>query len=438
MSAVKRTASFVAFSILVASSGFTTGTQAAIQGFSGPVVLDSSSPDFLIVDDGDERVATLVEGLNPDIYVAHPRDTPRLIAVVTDQDRFEAMLEPGETVDYVIRHAGVDYPQRLADRDPSPPQYVGAASQPGGIDEIPFRLGPNNAIHVTASFNGSEPLDLIFDTGASLAVAAEGSVRRGVNPAPGDSNALSLGPVQVSGLPMISIDYRGSLRADGVIGYDAFAGKVVEIDYDRLVLRIHHGRPDVSGYQRIRLTWDDSVSLVPITIDVGGASHVVMANFDTGSKWSISLRGDDPAAIGLSRLPRLGGRTARRADGSQIHSDVRSAPRVRFGGTALRDVQVDVERDATGSGLTHTILGNDFLKRFNLVIDYSTSEVFMRPNGLLDAPYNRPGLFAGLPRGLPSDLPSGLTVLAGALFLIGLVVFAANVLRGRNRRHPTA
>ena len=88
-------------------------------------------------------------------------------------------------------------------------------------------------------------------------------------------------------------------------------------------------------------------------------------------------------------LPPLGWRYARRADGQEVESRVLELPRVTFAGYTLTRVQADVETPGTATLLPTLILGNDFLRRFDLVLDYRNGLLHARPNASLHAPYNR-------------------------------------------------
>lgn len=351
-------------------------------------IIEANSERLRIVDGGDVREGVLVAELELDTYLVHPSSAPKRVSMVTDLDRIDFMVAQGETYDFAVRFNNRLYRQRITSVDPAPPAYRGAAARADGIDTVPFRLGPNNAIHIQGSVNGASDLDLIFDTGASVSVLGESGRRKGATIRDGETNVVAFSGVEIGDLPMLFIDYAGTLRADGVIGYDAFAGRVVEIDHDGQTLRIHHARPSVDEYSRVPITWRGSASLVPISIETHDARRTVLAILDTGSMWSLTLNHDDPLAADASSVAITGIRRGRKADGAGLWLNVFDLPAVEFGGHRLRQVQADVTRNPSAAALQFNILGNDFLKRFDLIIDYRTSEVFVRPNSIVSSPYN--------------------------------------------------
>lgn len=354
-------------------------------------VIDARSRQIQIIDGDDVLAGVLVDSADPDTYVYHPSPGPKRVSYLTDAGRADFDVAPGETRDFAIRYRGRLYRQRLTGSDPTQSVYTGAAQHPGGFDSIPLRLGPNNAIHLQASLNRSPPLDLIFDTGASIAVLSESGAVKGARLLAGNRNVLRLGSVTVARTPVKFIDFGGKAKTDGVIGFNAFLGKVVEIDYDRRVLRLSSNLPvRSSGYRKVAFVWRGMNSLVPLTIQTDGKSRQVLALFDTGSKWSLSLNNRDSLATeGLSGLPVLGRRTGVKADGSRVASTVVTLPNVGIAGFSFPAVQADVERRGGTPALAYNIVGNDFLKRFNLIIDYGRGEVYLKPNRLAREPYNR-------------------------------------------------
>ncbi len=128
------------------------------------------------------------------------------------------------------------------------------AGSPG--DVIAFTLGPNHAIHFQGSINGSEPLDLIFDTGASIGVLSDQGKAKGVSVTHGKTNRYSFAGIELDNAPIVFIDYDGSLQADGVVGYNCFMGKIVKIDYTAMQMVIMDALPEsVVGYKKVELSW---------------------------------------------------------------------------------------------------------------------------------------------------------------------------------------
>jgi hypothetical protein len=60
-----------------------------------------------------------------------------------------------------------------------------------------------------------------------------------------------------------------------------------------------------------------------------------------------------------------------------------------IGGFSLKNVPIDLELPSDGDGLQFDILGNDVLKRFNVILNYSNGIIYLQPNSLAGSPYNK-------------------------------------------------
>ncbi len=351
--------------------------------------IKSNSKAIKILDGDDALHGELVPDLNPDTYVYHPSPKAKTISFITDLDRIDFQVEPGETYDFVILFEGRVYPQRIAPTGPNQARYKGSNSGNESGDVIPFRL-EGNAIHVEGRLNGSEILDLIFDTGASICVLSEAGRAKGAKNRDGTENRLEVSGTVIENTPVSFIDYRGGLRADGVLGYNCFLGKVVKIDYEKSEMAVYDKLPSIpESYQKTDLIWRGANTLVEVKLKADGVEAKTLALFDTGSRWSLSLSKSDPFVKKFfDTLPSLGARRSAMASGHRVTSKVVEIPDVTLAGASLRNAQADLEDPGGEQGLPLNIIGNDLLKRFNVVIDYQKSEVHLAPNHLSGSPYN--------------------------------------------------
>lgn len=365
-------------------------------------IVKAKSKAMTIIDGDDRLVGEIVPELAPDVYVYHPSGKVKTISFITDVDQIDFQVAPGEVVDFSIlleeplkekqvcpqRLSPVD-PQGVRYRGPSGPKR-GAADQNQKGDAIAFTLGPNHAIHFQGSINGSGPLDLIFDTGASIGVLSEQGRAKGASIVDGKNNHFSFAGIEVEGAPVSFIDYRGTLKADGVVGYNCFTGKVVKIDYGAKEMVIFDALPEMeAGYQKMDLVWRGAGTFVEITLPLEGREYQTLALFDTGSRWSLSLCMSDPfVRRNFEQLSSVGTRYGRMANGARVKNKVVVLEEMQIGGLAMKDVQADLEFASPNGGLAFNILGNDFLRRFDVVIDYQRSEIYLKPNALSGEPYN--------------------------------------------------
>lgn len=348
--------------------------------------IPSGSKRFVIVDNGDPREAELVDDLPLDTYAYHPGPGAKEIRIKTDRAQRVFRFPRGERVDFVIDHGGRRYPQRLAPVEPH---------QWRGPDELvlPFDLNDNHGIIVEASVNGSPPVKLLFDTGASVSVLSEEAEKKKGARLAGAVGSIRLGSVEVKGTPIISIPYGGGLKADGVLGYNVFLGRQITIDYGRRELRI--GKPGAAppGYRTIPLYWIGSRTMLDVGVSDGRVHRRVPVLLDTGSRFSLSFSNKDPLSAERGGLREVGWQYGRSGNGDEIKSRVFVMPKVTLAGFSLSDVQANVEVPGQTSQLPVHILGNDYLRRFDLIIDYRNGLLHVRPNGKVGEPYNRVSRF---------------------------------------------
>lgn len=358
-----------------------------------PRTIRSRSRSITIIDGDDRLFGQIVPELDVDTYVYHPSGNPKTISFITDLDQIDFRVAPGEVVDFSIEleeplQEKRVCPQRLSPVDPQGVKYRGSAKDG---DVIAFTLGPNHAIHFQGSINGSGPLDLIFDTGASIGVLSEQGSAKGASVTVGNSNRFSFAGIEIEKAPIAFVDYAGSLKADGVVGYNCFMGKVVKIDYTAKQMVILDALPEIdAGYKKMDMLWRGAGTFVEITLPLEGREYQTLALFDTGSKWSLSLCMSDPfVRRNFEQLSGIGTRYGRMASGTRVKNKVVTLEELRLGDFAMKQVQADLEYVNREGGLAFNKLGNDFLRRFDAVMDYQKSEIYLKPNGLVAEPYNQ-------------------------------------------------
>jgi hypothetical protein len=417
-SAIKRLLAFLAFSTITASS-------AAQQGIP---FIQATSKKIKVLDGDYLQDGELVPGLNPDTYHFRPSAHPKKIAYYTDKDSIVFWAKAGDLFNFGIVLNGIDtcY-QRVTSENPNKVHYL---SSKRGLanDTLPFVLGPNNAIHLKGKINHSKELDLIFDTGASIGVLSEEGQDKGAALRSNNKNVFEIGNIVISNSPVSYINYYGRLKADGVLGYNAFEGKVVEINYDKNILVIHHKAFDTRGYVSSEMKWRGSAMFVEGRIGTRNKTCNGLFLFDTGSKWALSLNKAFVVQNGLyGTMEKTGTRRAKGADGKTIKSNTVILPALYLAGLLLPNVPTDMELPEESEGsLEFNILGNDVLKRFNAILDYKNGFVYLKPNSLQNVSYNK------------TLDEKDLLLIAIIIICIGLIIFLLYKKAKQQRQPKTA
>lgn len=333
----------------------------------------------------------------PEVYYAELPRVPHRVTFVTDQESISFDVTYGSRHPFIIQ---------LADGTLAPTEVRGeyrqlvplrrAATAPAGEPAlIPFTLGDNDKIYVKGSINGGPPLDLQVDLGAGGTMIKKASVSKvtmsfdasitlrnsdGEHVVPSSSrNTIEIAGLRWEDLPIAVADNM-THREDAIVGNTLFQDRVLAIDYDRMVLALHDALPDVSGWSRADMILDGVVPFVRGELEAGGRAQAGWFLLDTGAYTSI-LRHERLSSTSKFRdefrrlLGPLGG-TVR-------------GPVLSFGEQTFSGINYAVDQ-YRGRPSELGVLGNDVLKRLNVVVDNRLGSVYLRPNNRLNDPFRNP------------------------------------------------
>lgn len=279
------------------------------------------------------------------------------------------------------------------------------------LAEIPFELASNRTI-VQVQVAGSRPLHLILDTGMPmdgvylfhkefetelrLDGAYEVRIPGAGNEEPSsgimaESVPLSAGDV-VFGRQSVIVshsDRTQSFPSDGIIGWSLFGHYAVELDYDRMMIVLHPPAfaPD-SSWQALPMTIKKSIPWIDASVDVLGRGSVPIEcyiDFASGEAIELLVRKDAKFPI-PEKLEQVYLGTGLSGD---IHGGVGRVASLTIGSRVLRDLSAafppaEVRSKQEGAD---AIIGNQALRRFNLIFDYAGSKLWIRPNGAFTEPF---------------------------------------------------
>ena len=412
-------------------------------------VVRANSP-AVDVRDGDRLLRgqwTISPTVPLDIYVPRRSDDPVTVTFVTDVESQSFHVKPGEKIDFVFLLNGqhscrteIWMKERPARRAPGTP--------PGPV-EIPFKLMGGKP-HVEGRINGSSTLWLLFDTGAATTVLYPSSLDKGVAPRfdgallnagtggtverqTASDNRIAVGGLVWEHESAIYVEKQHD-AGDGIIGINLFDGKVVEIDYDRMVVVIHDSLPEhAASFASMPITFDGSLPTVEGAFGTGADRIVASMVIDTGGTGA--LMGNDSLArsasshggyeiVGTARSAGVGPRT--------IVMDVVLVPEFIFAGHTFhgipmlvpsREQHADVPSvDRAGPRGTLCL---DVLGKFNTLLDLKGDRAYFKANTRIDEPIR--ARVGGIPVGVRVAVP-----------VVALSVVGYAVLRFQRRSHRRA
>ncbi len=274
------------------------------------------------------------------------------------------------------------------------------------ITKFPFRQLTGGVIIVQAKFNKiTEPFNFILDTGSGAisldsSTAAEFNIPhipsgKSINGIAGSSevdytknNKLVLPGLTVDSLDFYinNYDILSSVygeKIDGIMGYSFLSRYIVEINYDSLYIEVYtQGRIE---YPRKGYLLHPLFTALPIQPLIIKDARTVDANFyiDTGAGLCFLMSKqfeNDSLVLKKHRKPveiqvqGLGGRK---------RMMLTIIKQIQIGPYKFRKIPTDIlddEYNATSYPFLGGVIGNDILRRFNVILNYNKREIHLLPN----------------------------------------------------------
>lgn len=277
------------------------------------------------------------------------------------------------------------------------------------VGEIPFAIAGDSRIYVTAFVNGSDSLRFLVDTGASSIVLntnspkLKGLIHNGESAdnlgASGENsveysndNSVKVGSIQYDNAGCAHIPYPPEYW-DGVFGLNGLAAFNIEINYDDF---------KIYCYPKDTLTVDDSfvsfpfiykydVPFVQLPVKLNGKLHNLLLEIDTGSDRIIDLNTpfvnknrllDTQNPFAISRIASSDGGSGELKN--VFFDEVIVGPYIMpkvAGAFSTLSSGMQSKEDIDG------MIGNNFLKRFNILIDFKSNNIYLQPNNFYYTPF---------------------------------------------------
>jgi hypothetical protein len=301
-----------------------------------------------------------------------------------------------------------------------------------GVPEIPFKL-INNHLILPIRINGSTTVDTVLDTGMptpglalyegprtqDLELEFDPNIKAQVGGAGGKGAlltariahdaSLELEGLSIEGVRIIALPELANFGGyhDAIIGYSLFERFVVELDYDRGLVRLH----EPAAYEApadahiLPMTLRQRRPYVTVRVTpYGGETFDAEVVVDVGASHAISL---NTGSSELITVPEKSLRTVlgRGLSGS-VEGEVGRLATLELAGARLGDVMASfpvAEHQHPGRMDSRAgNLGSDVLRRFKTIFDYSREQMLLVPNESFAEPFewDRSGLRVGVGRAL--------------------------------------
>lgn len=274
------------------------------------------------------------------------------------------------------------------------------------ITKFPFRQLNGGVILIQARFNKiSQPLNFILDSGSgAISLDSATTVEFNIPHKPSGKSINGIAGISdvdyaqnnqltFPGLVIDSLDFYinnydilSSVygeKIDGIIGYSFLSRYIVKINFDSLVIEVYS--PGVIHYPPNGFLLHPLFTALPIEPLTIKDQRTVSANFylDTGAGLCFLMSKqfqDDSLVLKKQRKPvsiqvqGLGGKK------EMLLTIIKE---VQIGPYKFRKVPTNIlddEYNATSYPFLGGLIGNDLLRRFNIVLNYSKREIHLLPN----------------------------------------------------------
>ncbi len=273
---------------------------------------------------------------------------------------------------------------------------------------IPFQLTEYNNLSVQAILNQKDTVQLMFHTAANDLTLTEEAVQKlktihftdktdSVQSWGNSANTSRLSKnnsIQIAGLSWENVpiweNKNSGQYTDGKFGIDLFANKVIEIDFDKMLLRIYTSLPAKSKqYEKLVLTFDNDRVNMFIGLDCKWNDSTFHNTFLIHSGYAGGLLLDDKFAnenkLG-EKLKITGEQSLKDSYGNILKTKKAIMPFVKIGDEQLANVPVGFFEGTIGRQKM-SIMGGDIIKRFNWIIDAERKFIYLKPNHLVAIGY---------------------------------------------------
>jgi hypothetical protein len=282
------------------------------------------------------------------------------------------------------------------------------------ITQVPFTTFTGGVVLIKAQLIGfPDTLNFIMDTGsAGISLDSFTCVRLNIEPVVTDRQIMGIGGVRqlkyvkkrsllIGNLQVDSLDFHVSDydilssvygdRIDGIIGYSFFSRYIVKIDYDSSQMYVYT-KGNIK-YPKGGFVMKPSLVSLPV---LGGTLRDTKESnsrfyFDTGAGLCILLNSDfirDSSILNLDRKPFP---TQAQGMGGKANMQVTVLKEFKFGPYRFKNIPIyifDDEYNVTSYPYLAGLVGNDILRRFNVILNYDKKLFYLIPNTHFRDPFD--------------------------------------------------
>ena len=274
------------------------------------------------------------------------------------------------------------------------------------LARFPFTQLSGGIIIVKAQFdNFPDTLNFVFDTGSGgisldsttaaylkvVSVKTEKTIRGigGIKTVDFTNDHT----IKLHGFPTARLDFHINdydlltsvygVKIDGIIGYSFLRRYIIRIDYDNLFIEVYS--PGSFKYPKGGFLLRPNFSTLPLQSATLDDERPITSRFifDTGAGLSFLLSKDFVDDSVVFKKSRKMYPTQAEGIGGKRQMSISVAKEVKIGPYKFKKVPVHIFEDdynVTSYPLLGGIIGNDILRRFNVILNYPEQSIHIKPN----------------------------------------------------------
>ena len=274
------------------------------------------------------------------------------------------------------------------------------------ITYVPFNMLTGGIMIVRATFdNSKDSLNFVLDTGSGgISLDSTTAEYLGVEKKLSDKTVRGIAGVKnveftynhtlhMQGISVANLDFHINnydiltsaygLRIDGIMGYSFLRRYIVAIDYEQMMFEVL--TPGSYKYPRGGYLLKPQFSTLPMQNAYVRDNREILAKFylDTGAGLCMLLNEDLVNDSNLLRSKRKLYPTEAEGLGGKKAMSLTVVREIKVGPYKFRNVPVyifDDEFNITQYPVLGGLLGNDIMRRFNVIINYPEQQIFIKPN----------------------------------------------------------
>ena len=264
----------------------------------------------------------------------------------------------------------------------------------GGIIVIEVRLDdfPDTLNFILDTGSGGVSLDSSVVHYFQLPITPSERILRGI----GSMRKISYVRNQTIHLPGLDVEHLDfhindyqlltsvyGLKIDGIVGYSFLSRYVVKVNYDDSSVEIW--KPGILKYPKNGLVLKPAINGIPMfdASVTDGKSSFARFYFDTGAGLCLLMSEDFERDSSILRKGKKIIITQAEGLGGKEPMKLSIVSQIKIGPYAFKKVPAHVFKDeynVTSYPVLGGLIGNDLLRRFNLIINYGQKEIHLSPN----------------------------------------------------------